>query len=72
MKIMYTIDFETLKKLVDTYNYLNQLETKGIANLQLLYNALFNLQKIIENLNKQEAKQQDDGIVIDNTKKEGK
>ena len=69
---MYTIDFETLKKLVDTYNYLNQLETKGIANLQLLYNALFNLQKIIENLNKQEAKQQDDGIVIDNTKKEGK
>ena len=72
MKIMYTIDFETLKKLVDTYNYLNQVEAKGIANLQLLYNALFNLQKIIENLNKQEAKQQDDGIVIDNTKKEGK
>jgi len=69
---MYTIDFETLKKLVDTYNYLNQVEAKGIANLQLLYNALFNLQKIIENLNKQEAKQQDDGIVIDNTKKEGK
>ena len=69
---MYTIDFETLKKLVDTYNYLNQVEAKGIANLQLLYNALYNLQKIIEDLNKQEAKPQDDSIVIDNTKKEGK
>jgi len=68
---MYTIDFEALKKLVDTYNFLNQLETKGIANLQLLYNALFNLQKIIEDINKQE-KPKEDGIKIDNTKKEGK
>jgi hypothetical protein len=67
---MYTIDFETLKKLVDTYNYLNQVEAKGIANLQLLYNALFNLQKIIEDLNKQQV--QDKGIVVDNTKKEVK
>jgi len=68
---MYTIDFEALKKLVDTYNFLNQLETKGIANLQLLYNALFNLQKIIEDINKQE-KPEEEGIKISNTKKEGK
>jgi hypothetical protein len=66
---MYTIDLETLKKLVDAYNFLNQVEVKGVTNLQYLYNGLYNLQKIIEDLNKQQVNQKEKGIEVDNTKK---
>jgi len=66
---MYTIDNETLKKIVETHNFLNQVEVKGISNLQLLYNGLFNLQEVIKNLNEQANIQQKKSVKVDNTKK---
>ena len=55
---MYNLDFETFKKLVDTYNMLNQLEVKGMANLQSLYNSIFILQQVIQQLNEQKQAQE--------------
>lgn len=55
---MYNLDFETFKKLVDTYNMLNQLEVKGMSNLQSLYNSIFILQQIIQQLNEQKQVQE--------------
>jgi prefoldin subunit 5 len=55
---MYNLDFETFKKLVDTYNTLNQLEVKGMPNLQLLYNSIYTLQQVIQQLNEQKQAQE--------------
>jgi len=66
---MYTIDNELLKKIVDAYNFLNQVEVKGISNLQLLHNGLFNLQEVVKSLNEQANIQQEKSVKVDNTKK---
>ena len=55
---MYNLDFETFKKLVDVYNMLNQLEVKGMPNLQSLYNSIFLLQQVIQQLNEQKQSQE--------------
>lgn len=65
---MYTLEFETLKKMVEIYNFLNQVEVKGSQNLQLLYSSLFGLQEIINELDKQ-GREQDEGIKISNLDK---
>ena len=66
---MYTINLEMSKKLVDSYNLLNQIEIKGMQNLQLLYNAIYNIQEIIKEMEEQAKEKQNQGIVVDNTKK---
>lgn len=68
---MYNIDQESFKKLVDTYNFLNQVEVKGIANLELLYGGLRNLQDVVKKIN-EEAQTiiQDQAIEVDNTQGE--
>lgn len=68
---MYNIDQESFKKLVDTYNFLNQVEVKGIANLELLYGGLRNLQDVVKKINEEaQSAIQNQTINIDNTKGE--
>jgi hypothetical protein len=50
---MYSLDFETLKKLVDIYNLMNQIEVKGLSNAQILFSSLSSLQQILQELNSQ-------------------
>ena len=68
---MYNIDQESFKKLVDTYNFLNQVEVKGIANLERLYGGLRNLQDVVKKINEEaQSAIQNQTINIDNTKGE--
>ena len=64
---MYKIDLETVKKLIDLNNWLNQLEVKGIQNLNFLTNSIIVVQQILKILEEQDNK----SITIDNSK-EGK
>ena len=50
---MYSLNLETLRKLVEIYNLMNQLEVKGLSNAQILFSSLSSLQQILQELNSQ-------------------
>jgi len=71
---MYKIELETLRKLVDINNWLNQIEVKGMQNLQLLSTSIVSIQQILQKIddeNKDNQQNQNQQIIVDNTK-EGK
>jgi len=68
--VMYNLDFETFRKLVDVYNFLNQLEVKGLSNLQILYNSIYTLQEVVQKLNEQTQKADNPSVTVV-PKKEG-
>ena len=65
---MYKIELETLRKLVDINNWLNQIEVKGMQNLQLLSTSIVSIQQILQKIDDENKDKQ---IIVDNTK-EGK
>ena len=62
---MYNLNLEFAQKIVGIYNALNQLDVRGMSNLGIVYTSLLELQKIIQELEKQNSMQE---IKIDNTK----
>jgi hypothetical protein len=63
---MFKIDIESIKKIVEINNMLNQLEVKGASNVGILYNSMLILRQVIEEIDKQNPP--DKPIVVDNTK----
>jgi hypothetical protein len=59
---MYNLNIEQIQKLLDLQKNLNGIEVKGFSNIAIMYGAMITLQKILEDLQKQ------DGAIIDNTK----
>jgi len=68
---MYKIELETLRKLVDINNWLNQIEVKGMQNLQLLSTSIVSIQQILQKIDDENKDNQNKQIIVDNTK-EGK
>ena len=62
---MYNLNLEFAQKIVGIYNALNQLDVRGMSNSGIVYTSLLELQKIIQELEKQNSMQE---IKIDNTK----
>lgn len=62
---MFEIDEKNMQDLLDVYNLLNQLEVKGIQNINILGNAANLLQNFISKI-----KVEDKTVNIDKTKKE--
>lgn len=62
---MYNLNLESAQRIVSIYNALNQLDVRGMSNLGIVYTSLLELQKIIQELEKQNSMQE---IKIDNTK----
>ena len=60
---MYRFDEENLKNLNDAFNLLNQLEVKGLQNINILGNIAGLLQKFFSLIEKVE-----DGADVTNTK----
>jgi len=60
---MYKFDEENLKNLNDAFNLLNQLEVKGLQNINILGNIAGLLQKFFSLIEKVE-----DGADVTNTK----
>jgi hypothetical protein len=50
--------------LIGIYNSLQLLEIKGLQNIQIMYNVLMVIQQLLQ--------EKDEGIKIDNTKKDEK
>jgi len=63
---MYKIKKEAINDLTDIYTLLNQLEVKGTQNAICLANVASLFQKVYSSIDQTE----EEGIVIDNTKKE--
>ena len=63
---MYKFKDENLQYFTNACDLLNQLEVKGIQNVNILGNSYNLLKKFFELLQKCE----DEGIIIDNTKEE--
>ena len=64
---MYQISLESLKKMVEMNNLLNQVEIRGISNIGFLYKSLLLLQEILTDI----ENNNNSGISIDNTKEGG-
>ena len=62
---MYNLDLENVKKLIEINNWLNQIEVKGIQNLNFLTSSIITLQQVLKKLEEEEK-----GLVVDNTKEE--
>ena len=60
---MYTLDEESVQRLVQVNNLLNSLEVRGAGNIDIMYNSMLLLQGVLQGLQAQV-----DGVVIDNTK----
>jgi hypothetical protein len=65
----YKIEMQSIQKLIELNNLLNQLEIKGATNVSILFACLNNIQQVIQELEKNN-KTNENGINIDNTKKE--
>jgi hypothetical protein len=66
-KNMYKFNEDTLKYITDAYKLLDLLEVKGIQNVNILGNTCNYIKQFFEALQKYE---EDEGIIIDNTKEE--
>lgn len=64
---MYKISKESVQKLVDINNLLNQIEIRGISNISIMYNSFGLLQQVLKSID-DENKVEEKPIVIDNTK----
>ena len=60
---MYTLSEESVQRLAQVYNLLNNLEVKGSGNIDIMYNSMLLLQGILQTLQTQK-----EGVVINNTK----
>lgn len=60
---MYKFDEENLKNLNDAFNFLNQLEVKGLQNINILGNIAGLLQKFFSLIEKIE-----DDVDVNNTR----
>ncbi len=67
---MLKIDQDSVNKFLELNNLLNNLEIRGNTNIQIMYQSILILQQILQKL-QELNKKEEDGIVIDNTKKEG-
>ena len=65
--MLYQINLESLKKIIEINNLLNQVEIRGISNIGLLYKSLLLLQETLTDI----EKNNNSGISIDNTKEGG-
>ena len=65
--MLYQINLESLKKIIEINNLLNQVEVRGISNIGLLYKSLLLLQETLTDI----EKNNNSGISIDNTKEGG-
>jgi len=63
--MLYQIDLESVKKLVETNSLLNQLEIRGISNISILYKSLLLLQEVMTDIEKNNVN--NNAISIDNT-----
>jgi Ribonuclease G/E len=64
---MFKITEESVRKLAEINNLMNQLEIRGISNAGLVYKTGVLIQEIILDLDKNNKEE----IIIDNTKKGG-
>ena len=64
---MYKITIESVQKISEIQQLINNVEVKGMMNISIMYKTMALLQEIIEELQKNK---QDQGITIDNTKEE--
>ena len=60
---MFSIDSESIQRLADVYNLLNQLEIRGISNIGIVYKSMISIKEILEKIDENNNK-----IVINNTK----
>lgn len=56
------IEIETVKKLQNINNVLNLIEVHGLTNVYYLYTSLVEIQKVLQDIEKDNR-----GVVIDNT-----
>jgi hypothetical protein len=61
------ISQESIKKLIDINTLLNQVEIKGVTNINIMYNSLIMLNQVLQQI-QDDNKEQVQGITIDNTK----
>lgn len=63
------IEYDSIKKLQEVNNLLNMISVNGLANLHYLYTSILNVQKILQEIERDnQVARDDEGIVIDNTK----
>ena len=62
---MYQIDLESIQKLINVNNLLNELQVKGGQNINIMYTVLLSLQQVIQKIQEGNS---EDKISVDNTK----
>ena len=60
---MFSIDSESIQKIADIYNLLNQLEIRGISNISIVYKSMISIKEVLTKIDENNNK-----IIIDNTK----